>query len=103
MSKKYSPSGYQIIHLDCVGRTSSTPFTPETEDEKLLLQILKEPLMKDRKPILIKCIDTSGDVWMAFANYYSGSLTLTSGYVGGSSQLIISYTSTQLAITLHEE
>lgn len=78
MSKKYSPSGYQIIHLDCVGRTSSTPFTPETEDEKLLLQILKEPLMKDRKPILLY-LATSYDEFLGICVFVGNTLQLMNG------------------------
>ncbi len=52
MSKKYVPSGYQIIVLDLSDKTSGTAFTPETEDEKILYEILRAS--KTSKPILLE-------------------------------------------------
>lgn len=51
MSKKYAPSGYQIINLDFSDKTSNVGFVPETEDEKLVMDILKNEHYN--KPILI--------------------------------------------------
>lgn len=54
MAKKYVPSGYQIISIDVSDKTSGTPFTPETEDEKLLHEILSSGEIK--KPILLNVV-----------------------------------------------
>ena len=80
MAKKYVPSGYQIINLDLTGKTSGTPFTPETEDEKLLHQILSSG--KIEKPILIHLI-TSGYEFHSFGLVVSkNELQIISGAVG---------------------
>lgn len=78
--KKYVPSGYQIINIDLTGKTSGTPFTPETEDEKLLHEILSSGELK--KPILLD-ITTSSYHVVGFVVYY-GDISITFGAVGSS-------------------
>ena len=51
--KKYVPSGYQIINIDTTDKTSGTGFTPETDDEKILYEILSSGKLEP-KPILLK-------------------------------------------------
>lgn len=51
MAKKLTPSGYQIINIDVNGRTSGVGFTPETDDEKILYEIIQSGKMT--KPILL--------------------------------------------------
>ena len=91
MSKKYEPSGYQIIKLDLSAKTSGTAFSVATDDEKLLCSIINDGI---KKPILLSVIDTAGDEWMGIPSYYDGVLTLTSGAVGSSIQIEISAPST---------
>lgn len=84
MSKKYVPSGYQIISLDVTDKTSGTAFTPETEDEKILHQILSSG--KIEKPILLHII-TGG------YEFYSFGLVLSTNelqIIGGSANALIS-------------
>ena len=83
MAKKYQPSGYQIINLDLTDKTSGTPFTPETEDEKLLYEILSSG--KITKPILLD-IKTSGYHFSGFCcnDYASHQICLSFGPVGSS-------------------
>ena len=59
MSKKYTPSGYQIINLD-FDRLDDGYLPKETEDEKILFQILKTGICP--KPILLqeKTTQTTG-------------------------------------------
>lgn len=100
MAKKYNPSGYQIIDIDASDKTSGTAFDVVTEDEKLLVEILTNGV---KKPLLMKVIDTAGDLWMGIPSFYDGVLTLSSGAIGSSTQLIIERSSSQLKITLAEE
>lgn len=89
MSKKYVPSGYQIINLDLSDKTSGTPFTPETEDEKLLHEILSS--IKLSKPILIHIITNAVDM-CGFALLNDGSL-----YIGDNNYSeLISYSGEEL-------
>lgn len=53
MSKKYVPSGYQIINLNMYGKTSGTAFSVETEDEKLLLKLISTGDLY-KKPVLLE-------------------------------------------------
>ena len=87
MSKKYVPSGYQIINLNLSAQTSGTAFSVGTDDEKLLCDILNSGI---KKPILLSIIDTSGDEWLGIPSYYDGVLSLTSGAIGSSTQIEIS-------------
>ena len=64
MAKKYIPSGYQIISIDVSDKSSGTGFTPETEDEKILYEILSSS--KFTKPILLD-IDTGAYHYIGFA------------------------------------
>ncbi len=47
MGKKYQPSGYQIINIHFLINNGSGDyqFTPVTDDEKLLFQLLKANLI----------------------------------------------------------
>lgn len=61
MGKKYVPSGYQIIEIDVTGKTNGqTKWSPSTEDEKILFDLLSKPLIT--KPILIHLIDRYNNV-----------------------------------------
>lgn len=73
MSKKYVPSGYQIINIDVSDKTSGTAFTPETEDEKLLFELLSGNV---KKPILLKIITTNVE-FMGFALWENGAEILS--------------------------
>ena len=101
MSKKYVPNGYQIISIDASGQTSGVGFTPETEDEKLLYQILTSGEIK--KPILLHIIDMGDQVWCGFPTIIDGFLSLTSGTIGESQQLNISVDSTTLVVEMSAE
>lgn len=67
MVKKYQPSGYQIINLNLTGKTNGTPFDAETEDEKILLDILLKMSHQEipTKPILINIV-LSGYMFLGF-------------------------------------
>lgn len=95
MGKKYIPSGYQIINLDLSDKTSGTPFDPETDDEKLLCDLLHNGV---KKPILLQI---SGLIGYPVVN--GNALYLTSGPVGSSSTTIIESDGSQLTYTLVEE
>lgn len=60
MSKKYTPSGYQIINIDFDRLDEDSYLPKETEDEKILFQILKTGIVQ--KPILLheKTTQTTG-------------------------------------------
>ena len=97
MAKKYVPSGYQIINIDCSDKTSETPFDPITEDEKLLFKIINDK--KFDKPILLNVIDSSGILWTGFGVIHDVSIILSLG------QSLISFyiSSGQLVYYLYEE
>lgn len=42
MSKKYEPSGYQMILVDVSSKISGNSYSPSTEDEEILLKLLTE-------------------------------------------------------------
>lgn len=79
MSKKYSPSGYQIIKITIpIGYVSGTEKTAETEDEKLLLKILNEPTDKIQKPILLTVFIENDETNMyGFATRYGALLSIS--------------------------
>lgn len=68
MAKKYQPSGYQIIVIDVSDKINQTPFTPETDDEKLLHNLLQKSSSKDIKPILLSIKGTSNGNVMGFTS-----------------------------------
>ena len=106
MSKKYVPSGYQIISIDCSDKTSGTGFVPVTEDEKLLHQLLSGMGSQNiviKKPILLDVIDTNTNHWIGIPSIFNGILTLNYGELGGSSQLVISADPDELTVTYTEE
>ena len=59
MGKSYKPSGYQIISIDVTDKTSGDTFAPETEDEKILFEILKE--QKRNKPVLLSVKNSTSE------------------------------------------
>lgn len=99
MAKKYQPSGYQIINLDLSDKTSGTPFTPETDDEKLLLKLLENGV---EKPILLH-IQTGNINAISFCVYESRHLYLIVGNVGASTSEDITDSSGKLLWTETEE
>ena len=81
MGKKYSPSGYTIITIDVKDKTSGTPFTPETDDEKLLYNLLINPSI--RKPILLTVLNApEGNYFTGFGTIVEYAITITDGFVG---------------------
>lgn len=102
MSKKYVPSGYQIISIDVSDKTSGTPFSPETEDEKLLYEILLSDEIK--KPILLD-IKSSGYHLVGFANIdiRSTQVCITYGAVGSSISETITANSNKLTWVENQE
>ena len=101
MGKKYTPSGYQIISIDVSDQTSGTAFTPETEDEKLLHEILSSGEIK--KPILLRLFGITDDVLVGFPLIVDNKLTITYGVVGSSVTEEIGISSTKLLWTETEE
>ena len=51
MAKKYVPSGYQIINIDISGKAQNDTWLPRNEDEKTLLNYVKNDVLK---PLLIR-------------------------------------------------
>jgi len=100
MAKKYAPSGYQIINIDLSAKTSGTAFLPETEDEKLLHEILSSGELK--KPILLD-ITTENYHLSGVATWGGGAITLIDGHVGSSVSERITYASDKLLWTENEE
>ena len=104
MAKKYVPSGYQIINIDCSDKTSGTPFDPVTEDEILLCKILYDVTSEGiNKPILLKCIDTDQNMWCGFPSICNNRATLTDGIIGSSKQVTLWSDGSQLEINYAEE
>ena len=87
MAKKYQPSGYQIINLDYPDIESGTTLikTPETEDEKILEEILSSEKIK--KPVLIT-INCSGTLFSEFAPRMNNAFNL-GGFRGDNSYVSI--------------
>lgn len=102
MSKKYVPSGYQIINIDVSDKTSGTPFDVVTEDEKLLYEILSSGEIK--KPILLH-IKTTGFEMCGSAILDIGSkiISLISGDIGSLVSESITISTTQLVWVETEE
>lgn len=103
--KKYTPSGYQIINIDVSDKTSGTPFTPETEDEKLLHSLLSSGKLEP-KPILLTVYGGENGYYMSgfgVINPIDKSITLTYGPVGGSITEKITVSSDKLQWELAEE
>lgn len=74
MAKKYVPSGYQIITIDMTNKTSGTAFTPETEDEKILHEILSSGEIS--KPILLSLVGVTDDRCFGFGVVHGGTIYL---------------------------
>lgn len=83
MAKKYTPSGYQIITIDIADKTSGTDFTPVTEDEKILLNIIDSGT-KDilQKPILLNVLNSGDIVISGYATMKSGGVSVSCGRNG---------------------
>lgn len=103
MSKKYIPSGYQIINLDLEVEQSgiSELKTPETEDEKILHSLLSDA-ENIKKPILIKAkvYDKDSDTigyFKQFATIIDNTLLL--GFSNNYSSLEIYADDDKLSIT----
>ena len=103
MAKKYQPSGYQIIVLDMNNQVSATPFTPQTEDEKILYDLLIDE--KNNKPILLDIKTPSPYHFIGFATKETDShmITLHYGSVGGLITETILASSNKLTWTENEE
>ena len=74
MSKKYVPSGYQIININVENKTSGNAFYPETDDEKLLEQLLVNGC---KKPILLRLVTLVMGEFLCFPVMLGGSLKIT--------------------------
>ena len=92
MGKAITPSGYYIINLNLEGKTSGVGFTPETDDEKILFDILNG--YKINKPILLNLVTDATDI-MGFAILEIGSQSLT--IIGSSYSERLYITGTKLA------
>ena len=84
MSKKYVPSGYQIIDIILPSDFSSGDIiTASTEDEKLLVSMLVEsnnnPRVNNFKPILLK-ITTPQVTTAGFVSITEGVISLETKY-----------------------
>lgn len=73
MGKKYVPSGYQIININVENKTSGQGFAPETDDEKLLLELLENGV---KKPILINLVTSVAGEFFGFATIYGSNLNI---------------------------
>ena len=87
MSKKYTPSGYQIIVIDTTHVDTDGYLIIDTDDSRRLLEILKTPIEKS-KPVFLVDTHTSskfsgftvrfGDsMWLS---YFVGDGTALDGY-----------------------
>ena len=83
MAKKYIPSGYQIIDIIIpVDVSSGDTVTPETEDEKLLYDLLVKSGNKEKtKPVLLNItLGVDGNAHISgFGSIYDSSLTVYAG------------------------
>ena len=103
MSKKYVPSGYQIINLDLMDKTVQVPFEPTTEDEKILWNILhKGNTVLPSKPILLG-VKTAYLRFLGFGTIADSSITLISGLIGSSTSIIIQPNGNDLVFDVVEE
>ena len=79
--KKYVPSGYQIINLDCSALTSGDEI-PSSTDSDLLKEILLAET-KIHKPILLT-VKTPNGYMNGIGVHYQNYISLTMGNVGSS-------------------
>ena len=100
MAKKYVPSGYQIININASDKTSGTPFDVETDDEKVLFDLLSKEITK---PILLYCVDTEEQEWIGIPVIFSGALCLSHGITGSTRQLVIEKYGQQLVVYYNED
>ena len=97
MSKKYYPSGYQIIELIVKSGEDAENLSINTEDRKILLDLLKDTVNHShKKPVLIifDDIETSGYNITGFAQWYDGKLQLNGVEQGGSCMISVKISTT---------
>lgn len=100
MAKKYSPSGYQIINLDLSDKTKNVAFTPETDDEKLLYELINK---RSDKIILLKVNDFDSTLHVGFCVMENTFYGFLYGTIGSFMQLIIEKDGTKLKVSYLEE
>ena len=99
MSKKYVPSGYQIIDLGSMDLISDVTLNKGTsEDVYILISLLYEDRLLN-KPILLKLRDTDGDI--KACGFCSATLD-SDGYLLSLHALTCGGTEYQYNITLDE-
>ena len=101
MSKKYVPSGYQIIDLGSLDLSTSVTLSKETSEEtQILYDILKG---EENKPILLKLFEeNSGALWngVAVRNNDMCSLSFVSDDASSINSVVIYAFNDELIITL---
>ena len=75
--KKYYPSGYAIINIDATGIATGSTITNETEDVKVLKEILQKS-DKNSKPILLT-VKTNNNLLSGFAVRNGNAICLNYG------------------------
>lgn len=101
MSKKYVPSGYQIIDLDLSAVTQSgDSVTPTTEDEKILANILNNGTMN--KPILLRIHNLGGFELCGFGIMLGGTISLPSYSMSGFEVMIEGVSNDEFIVNYHE-
>ena len=101
MGKKLSPSGYVIINLDVSELGNEDSFTPTTDDEILLHEILSS---HKTVPILARIKTSGGYELCGMAVLDSGSgISLYSGIEGSSFSVSITLSDDKLVLNFVEE
>ena len=88
--KKYAPSGYVIINIDATGVTTGGTITNETEDVKVLKEILQKN-DENSKPILLT-VKTNLNLLSGFAVRNGNAICLNYGLSASTSLILYNNT-----------
>lgn len=106
--KKYVPSGYQIISIDTSRVDDDGNLLEETEDEKVLYEIMRSGKLH-RKPILMYAkMGNGGAELTGYPVILSNSLTLqqiklAEGVIDGYTQIILELVDNKILVSVEEQ
>lgn len=105
--KKYVPSGYQILSIDCSRVDNDGNLLEETEDEKVLYELFRNNRISS-KPILLNAYVPSGFSITGFAIYNIGTLSILDlvmedGSINGYTQVRLTYNNNKINVRIEEQ
>lgn len=105
--KKYVPSGYQILSIDVTRVDENNHLLEETEDEKVLYDLMRNGKL-DRKPILLQARHgNSGFVLTGFViingvSIQLSDIVLTDGVIDGYTIVKLGWTGEKVVVEVQE-